>query len=113
MKPIYKCFLAFMAVASLSSCDSFLEEQIPQGTLSDEQVKNPAYVDNMVTSAYAVFTTAEDINSSFSMWNYDVRSDDAYKGGSSTNEGDVFHQIEVGQGILQTNWNLKDMWVRI
>ena len=113
MKPIYKCFLAFMAVASLSSCDSFLEEQIPQGTLSDEQVKNPAYVDNMVTSAYAVFTTAEDINSSFSMWNYDVRSDDAYKGGSSTNDGDVFHQIEVGQGILPTNWNLHDMWVRI
>ena len=102
-----------MAVASLSSCDSFLEEQIPQGTLSDEQVKNPAYVDNMVTSAYAVFTTAEDINSSFSMWNYDVRSDDAYKGGSSTNDGDVFHQIEVGQGILPTNWNLNDMWVRI
>ena len=113
MKPIYKCFLAFMAVASLSSCDSFLEEQIPQGTLSDEQVKNPAYVDNMFTSAYAVFTTAEDINSSFSMWNYDVRSDDAYKGGSSTNDGDVFHQIEVGQGILPTNWNLNDMWVRI
>ena len=113
MKPRYKCFLAFMAVASLSSCDSFLEEQIPQGTLSDEQVKNPAYVDNMVTSAYAVFTTAEDINSSFSMWNYDVRSDDAYKGGSSTNDGDVFHQIEVGQGILPTNWNLNDMWVRI
>ena len=113
MKPIYKCFLAFMAVASLSSCDSFLEEQIPQGTLSDEQVKNPAYVDNMVTSAYAVFTTAEDINSSFSMWNSDVRSDDAYKGGSSTNDGDVFHQIEVGQGILPTNWNLNDMWVRI
>ena len=113
MKPIYKCFLAFMAVASLSSCDSFLEEQIPQGTLSDEQVKNPAYVDNMVTSAYAVFTTAEDINSSFSMWNYVVRSDDAYKGGSSTNDGDVFHQIEVGQGILPTNWNLNDMWVRI
>ena len=113
MKPIYKCCLAFMAVASLSSCDSFLEEQIPQGTLSDEQVKNPAYVDNMVTSAYAVFTTAEDINSSFSMWNYDVRSDDAYKGGSSTNDGDVFHQIEVGQGILPTNWNLNDMWVRI
>ena len=113
MKPIYKCFLAFMAVASLSSCDSFLEEQIPQGTLSDEQVKNPAYVDNMVTSAYAVFTTAEDINSSFSMWNYDVRSDDAYKGGSSTNDGDVFHQIEVGQGILPTNWNLNDMWVRL
>lgn len=102
-----------MLTMGLTSCSDFLNEQVPQGTLSDEQVKNPAYVDNMVTSAYAIFTTAEDINSSFSMWNFDVRSDDAYKGGSSTNDGDVFHQLEVEQGVLPTNWNLNDMWVRI
>ena len=24
------------------------------------------------------------------MWNYDVRSDDAYKGGNGTEDGDVF-----------------------
>lgn len=67
----------------------------------------------MVVSAYAIFTTAEDINSSFSMWNFDVRSDDAYKGGSGTSDGDVFHQLEVEQGILTTNWNLNDIWVRL
>ena len=113
MKAIYKFFFAITAALSTASCDSFLEDQVPQGTLSDEQVKNPAYVDNMVTSAYAVFTTAEDINSSFSMWNFDVRSDDAYKGGSSTNDGDVFHQLEVCQGVLTTNWNINDIWVRL
>jgi hypothetical protein len=67
----------------------------------------------MVVSAYAIFTTAEDINSSFSMWNFDVRSDDAYKGGSGTSDGDVFHQLEVQQGVLTTNWNINDIWVRL
>ncbi len=97
----------------LSSCSSFLEEHVPQGTLSDEQVKTPENAEAMVVSAYAIFTSAEDINSSFSMWNFDVRSDDAYKGGSGTSDGDVFHQLEVQQGVLTGNWNINDMWVRL
>lgn len=100
-------------IATLTSCGDFLDEQVPQGTLSDEQVNTPEYVDKQVTSAYAIFVTAEDINASFSLWNYDVRSDDAYKGGSTTNDGDVFHQLEVSQGILSTSWNLNDIWVRL
>ena len=95
------------------SCSDFLDEHTPQGTLSDEQVKDPENAEAMVVSAYAIFTTAEDINSSFSMWNFDVRSDDAYKGGSGTSDGDVFHQLEVQQGVLTTNWNINDMWVRL
>lgn len=113
MNKIFNYILAASLGVMAASCSDFLDEQLPQGTLSDEQVKDPKYVDNMVTSAYAIFTTAEDINSSFSMWNFDVRSDDAYKGGSSTNDGDVFHQLEVAQGILTTNWNINDMWVRL
>ena len=57
-----------MGVGTLSSCSSFLDEHVPQGTLSDEQVKTPENAEAMVVSAYAIFTTAEDINSSFSMW---------------------------------------------
>lgn len=102
-----------LLIIGISSCDSFLDEHVPQGTLSDEQVKSPENAEAMVVSAYAVFTTAEDINSSFSMWNFDVRSDDAYKGGSGTSDGDVFHQLEVQQGVLTTNWNINDMWVRL
>ncbi len=113
MNKIFNYIFAASLGVMAASCSNFLDEQLPQGTLSDEQVKDPKYVDNMVTSAYAIFTTAEDINSSFSMWNFDVRSDDAYKGGSSTNDGDVFHQLEVAQGILTTNWNINDMWVRL
>ena len=47
------------------------------------------------------------------MWNFDVRSDDAYKGGNGTSDGDVFHQLEIQQGVLTTNWNLNDIWVRL
>ena len=86
-----------IAVSFLSSC-SFLEDQQPQGLLSDQQVKDPAYADQLVISAYAIFMTAEDINSSFSMWNFDVRSDDAYKGGNGTSDGSAAgcadHQLE-------------------
>ena len=112
MKNILYIGLISLAVLC-SSCSDFLDKETPQGTLSDEQVKNSAYIDDLVISAYAIWITAEDVNSSFSMWNYDVRSDDAYKGGNGTSDGDVFHQLEISQGILTTNWNISDMWQRL
>jgi hypothetical protein len=110
---IYSCFVGCTISAGLISCSDFLDEHTPQGTLSDEQVKTPENAEAMAISAYAIFTSSEDINSSYSMWNFDVRSDDAYKGGSGTSDGDVFHQLEVQQGVLTTNWNINDMWVRL
>ena len=112
MKKIIYLFLA-ATMALCSGCSDFLDDQVPQGTLDDGQVKDPKYVDNLVISAYAVWISAEDINSSFSMWNFDVRSDDAYKGGNGIGDGDVFHQLEISQGILTTNWNISDMWQRL
>ena len=113
MKKIFNIIYALSVVCSFASCSDFLEEHVPQGTLSEEQVKSPKNAEAMVVSAYAIFTTAEDINSSFSMWNFDVRSDDAYKGGNGTSDGDVFHQLEIQQGVLTTNWNISDMWERL
>lgn len=104
--------IAGVALATVCSCSGFLSDQVPQGTLTDEQVKNPEYIDNMVVSAYAIFTTAEDINSSFSLWNFDVRSDDAYKGGSSPSDGDVFHQLEIEKGFSTSAWNINGIWER-
>ncbi len=113
MKKILYSTLIVLAMAGMTSCSDFLDNQKPQGILDSDQVKDPSNVDNLVISAYAIFTTAEDINSSFSMWNFDVRSDDAYKGGNGTSDGDVFHQLEIEQGVLTTNWNISDMWVRL
>lgn len=109
-----RLYTAALALTLLSTgCNDFLDEQKPQGTLDDEQVLNPKYVDNLVISAYAGWISIEDINSSFSMWNYDVRFDDAYKGGNGTEDGDVFHALEISQGIMTTNWNISDMWDRL
>lgn len=107
-------YIAAIAMSIISiGCNDFLDEQKPQGTLDNEQVLDPAYVDNLIISAYAGWISIEDINSSFSMWNYDVRSDDAYKGGNGTEDGDVFHALEISQGIMTTNWNISDMWDRL
>ena len=113
MKKIFLIAFAALGLVSLSSCNKFLEEQKPQGTVDNELLQDPKYIDNLVVSAYAVWISAEDINSSFSMWNFDVRSDDAYKGGNGTEDGDVFHALEVSQGIMTTNWNISDMWKRL
>lgn len=113
MKKILYSVLTVLALVGTTSCSDFLDDQKPQGVLDSDMVKDPSNVDNLVISAYAVFTTAEDVNSSFSMWNFDVRSDDAYKGGNGTSDGDVFHQLEIEQGVLTTNWNIYDMWVRL
>lgn len=113
MKKILFSVLTVLALVGTTSCSDFLDDQKPQGVLDSDMVKEPSNVDNLVISAYAVFTTAEDVNSSFSMWNFDVRSDDAYKGGNGTSDGDVFHQLEIEQGVLTTNWNINDMWVRL
>lgn len=96
-----------------SGCNDFLDSQVPQGTIDEEKLKQAAYVDNLVISAYAIWISAEDINSSFSLWNYDVRSDDAYKGGNGTEDGDVFHALEISQGIMTTAWNLSSIWERL
>ena len=97
---------------TLSSCSSFLDDQVPQGTLTQDEVKDPKYVDNVILSAYAGLVTIEDMNSSFSLWNYDTRSDDAYVGGANENDGGEFHVMEKAKGIMTTDWPYSDIWNR-
>ena len=81
-------YIATIGITLLTtSCDDFLDRQVPQGIVTGDQIASPEYVDNLVISAYAIWATGDDINSSFSLWNYDVRSDDCYKGGSGTEDG--------------------------
>ena len=48
MKTIYmKYICAICAICSLTACSKFLEEQVPQATLIQDEVKNPEYIDNV------------------------------------------------------------------
>ena len=97
----------------LTSCSDFLEEQVPQATLTQDEVKDPKYIDNVIISAYAGLLSIEDMNASFSLWNYDTRSDDAYVGGASFSDGEPFHRLELGAGVLTTDWPFSSIWTKM
>ncbi len=94
------------------SCSDFLDEQVPQATLTQDEVKKPEYIDNVLISAYAGLLSIEDMNSSFSLWNYDTRSDDAYVGGSNPSDGEPFHILEKHATVMTTDWPYNDIWNR-
>ena len=115
---IYKTFrtrlvyCGISAVALLASCSNFLDEQKPQATLTQDEVKDPKYIDDLLISAYAGLLSIEDMNASFSLWNYDTRSDDAYVGGSNFSDGEPFHHLETGIGFDTEAWPFSSIWER-
>lgn len=109
-KNIYIAALLALGL-SLTGC-SFLDSQVPQGVLTPDQIKDPKYIDDVIISAYAGLVSIEDMNSSFSLWNYDTRSDDAYVGGSNFSDGAPFHNLELGTGVLTTDWIFSSIWNR-
>lgn len=90
--------LASMAFASVS-CDDLLDTK-PQGSFTDEQVGDEEAVD-LMTSAYATllchyFGNNESFAGPINNWVFDVRSDDALKGGDGVTMEGYMHQLEVG-----------------
>ena len=104
--------LLLVQSAFFVSCSDFLNEQVPQATLTQDEVKNPKYVDNVIISAYAGLLSIEDMNASFSLWNYDTRSDDAFVGGAAYSDGAKFHDMEKGVGIMTDDWPYASIWTR-
>ena len=100
------------AICGLTACSDFLEEQVPQATLTQDEVKKPEYIDNVLISAYAGLLSIEDMNSSFSLWNYDTRSDDAYVGGADFSDGEPFHILELHTTVMTKDWPYNDIWQR-
>ena len=112
MKTTYKYICALCIICGMMSCSKFLDEQVPQATLTQDEVKNPEYIDNVLISAYAGLVSIEDMNASFSLWNYDTRSDDAYVGGSDFSDGEPFHRLERSTGVMTTDWPFSSIWNR-
>ena len=112
MNTTYKYICALCFICGMMSCSNFLDEQVPQATLTQDEVKNPEYIDNVLISAYAGLVSIEDMNASFSLWNYDTRSDDAYVGGSDFSDGEPFHRLERSTGVMTTDWPFSSIWNR-
>lgn len=118
IKNIYKlglkasAFSIILAAVGLTSCSDFLNDLKPQGTMDDNQITNPKYVDNLIISAYAGLVTIEDMNSSFSLWNYDSRSDDAYIAGGGPSDAGKFLDLSLGTNVHTTDWIFNDIWTR-
>ena len=109
-KILFAGLISCALTATVTSCSKFLEEQVPQATLTQDEVKDSKYIDNVLISAYAGLVAIEDMNASFSLWNYDTRSDDAYVGGAEFSDGEPFHRLERGIGVLTTDWNFGSIW---
>lgn len=63
MKTTYRIFCVICICFGLMGCSDFLEEQVPQATLTQDEVKKPEYIDNVLISAYAGLLSIEDMNS--------------------------------------------------
>lgn len=85
--------------AATSSCDDLLDTK-PQGSFTTEQIGDEEAVD-LMTSAYATllchyFGNNESFAGPINNWVFDVRSDDALKGGDGVTMEGYMHQLEVG-----------------
>lgn len=97
-----KAFLASVAISmgvAVTSCDDMLDTK-PQGVFTDGQIGDKEAID-LMTSAYATllnhyFGNNESFAGPINNWVFDVRSDDALKGGDGVTMEGYIHQLEVG-----------------
>lgn len=103
IKNIFKTAMAMGLMASMTlgttSCNDMLDT-VPQGVFTDKQLGDEETVD-LMTAAYATllchyFGNNESFAGPINNWVFDVRSDDAYKGGDGPTMEGYMHQLEVG-----------------
>ncbi|MBQ7632416.1 MAG: RagB/SusD family nutrient uptake outer membrane protein [Paludibacteraceae bacterium] len=105
------CIFLFAAL-TLISCDSLLNQE-PYGAFTADQLDDNS-VEGLLAAAYAglnahYFGNNEAFAGPSTNWIFDVRSDDAYKGGGAITMEANIHQLEVGI-INSDNVSLEDKW---
>lgn len=103
-------YIAGLALLTMTvSCSDFLEND-PRGVLSEEELVNAETIEGFMTAAYSALGN-DHYDAPFSLWPYgNVRSDDAYKGGSGTNDIQDFHFFEVSNNIRPDFGELDSFW---
>lgn len=107
-------YIAFLLVLVLgmSSCEDFLDRR-PYGQFTADQLTDET-IDGLLVSAYAglsahYFGNNEAFAGPSTNWIFDVRSDDAYKGGGAVTMESNIHQLEVAN-INSDNISLENKW---
>lgn len=104
-----KYLIGVVLLSTTIACSDFLEED-PYAVLSEDQLTTPENVDGFVTAAYSALGN-DHYDIPFSLWPYgNVRSDDAYKGGSGPNDIQVFHFFEISENIRTDFGELDSFW---
>lgn len=104
----YIIIYGMMTMVSFS-CSDFLDTN-PKGSLGDEQLDGPEYVEKMVIAAYAL---VENDNIQLVPWLFsDLRSGDAYKGGGGPSDMGFAHNIEVANTLRVNDTQVNDKWIR-
>ncbi len=107
----YSVLLLALAL-SVSSCEDFLDRR-PYGQFTADQLTDET-IDGLLVSAYAglsahYFGNNEAFAGPSTNWIFDVRSDDAYKGGGAVTMESNIHQLEVAN-INSDNISLENKW---
>lgn len=112
MKSIYKFICASLLIGSFTSCSDMLDT-VPQGQFTSEQLDENS-VEGLLASAYAgleahFYGNNEAFAGPSTNWIFDVRSDDAYKGGGGTGMEENIHLLEVSE-ITSDNVSCLNKW---
>lgn len=95
-----------------TSCNDMLDLK-PQGQFTDEQLDDES-IDGLMSSAYAgleshFFGNNESFAGPITNWVFDVRSDDAYKGGGGVSMEANIHQLEISN-LTSDNVTCLNKW---
>lgn len=112
MKTIYNIMCVALLAGSAASCSDMLDT-VPQGQFTAEQLDDNS-IEGLMASAYAgleahFFGNNEAFAGPSTNWIFDVRSDDAYKGGGGTGMEENIHLLEVSE-INSDNVSCLNKW---
>ncbi len=112
MKAIYKFICATLLTTTFTACNDMLDT-VPQGQFTAEQLDESS-VEGLLASAYAgleahFYGNNEAFAGPSTNWIFDVRSDDAYKGGGGTGMEENIHLLEVSE-INSDNVSCLNKW---
>ena len=112
MKKLYNIMMVAAMGFAVASCSDMLDT-VPQGQFTEEQLDDKS-VDGLVASAYAgleahFYGNNEAFAGPTTNWIFDVRSDDAYKGGGGTSMEENIHLLEVSE-ITSDNVSCLNKW---